>query len=260
MVRSLGWAAALLLMAGLPNSAAAQVRLEPPPQPQTARINVTYTEPSDEGQAERLRDLAARMKPTANQLEFLDRVDILIVHTPREFRQRLGRELESFSAVSYVHGILFLSPLSWQRPPTEEALRLEMEQALVRYVANQLAGGNRLPDWLENGLVAVLTRQPFALTTAEQVARRAPLLLARFEEEDPAVGYWAVLYLVEERGGLGSVRQLLRLVAQRPDTFLENLQLTYGVPAGQLERDWRQWLQAKVEAEKEEREGPLIRR
>ncbi len=44
MVRSLGWAAALLLMAGLPNSAAAQVRLEPPPQPQTARINVTYTD------------------------------------------------------------------------------------------------------------------------------------------------------------------------------------------------------------------------
>src|SRR3970282_270532 len=98
-----------------------------------------------------------------------------------------------------------------------------MEQALVRYAAVELAGGNPLPDWLESGLVSVLTRRPFAGATAEAAAQRAPLLLTRFEADDPAVGYWAVRYLVEVRGGLTSIRQLLRLMAQRPHRRGENL-------------------------------------
>jgi hypothetical protein len=137
-----------------------------------------------------------------------------------------------------------------------------MEQALVRYAAIELAGGNRLPDWLESGLVSVLTKRPFAAATAESVAQRAPLLLPRFEPDDPAVGYWAVRYLVEARGGLTSIRQLLRLVAQRPDSFVENLQLVYGIPAGELERAWRAWLHEQAEAEKKRegrREGPLVK-
>ncbi|MBI4466072.1 MAG: hypothetical protein HY656_01420 [Acidobacteria bacterium] len=225
-----------------------------------ARIEVSYTEPSDAGQAERLRDLAARLKPVADQLEPLDLVEIVIVHSPAEMSRRLGAE-DALSGVSYLHGILFLSPVSWQRNPTQEALEHEMEGALVRYTASRLAGGQRLPDWLEQGLVSALTRQPFAPATAELIAARGPLLLSRFEADDAAVGYWAVRYLVEARGGLGPVRQLLRLVAQRPDTFVENLQLVYGVSAGELERAWRQWLLEQAEAGRRERggEGPLIR-
>jgi len=73
-----------------------------------------------------------------------------------------------------------------------------------------------------------------------------------------------VRYLIEQRGGLTSLRQLLRLSAQRPDSFVENLQLTYGVSVGELEREWRKWLQALVDADKRQREtgvkeGPLVR-
>lgn len=241
--------------------AGAQVRSATPPAP--ARITVTYTEPSDAGQAQRLHDIAARLKPVADQLENLDEVEIVVVHSPLEMSRRLGRE-DQLTGVSYVHGILFLSPVSWQGNPTQEALEHEMEQALVRHAVSRLAGGTRLPDWLEQGLVSVLTKRPFAAATAELVAARAPLLLVRFEADDPAVGYWAVRYLVEARGGLAPLRQLLRLVAQRPDTFVENLQLVYGVPAGELERDWRSWLTERAEEEKQKREGgvregPLVK-
>ncbi|MFQ5777307.1 MAG: hypothetical protein ACE5IP_04805 [Terriglobia bacterium] len=252
-----------LLLAGAALNLPAQVRVEVPGT--SGQINVSYTERSDEPQAARLQELAARLKPIADQLNSLDRVDVVILHTERELEQRLGAAgVGQLTGVSYIHGIFFVSPLTWERNPTAEALEHEMQEALVRYAALQLAGGNALPGWLDQGLVAVLTKRPFATATAEAVAQRAPLLLVRREAGDPAVGYWAVRYLMEERGGLVSLRQLLRLMAQRPDSFVENLQLTYGVPAGTLERDWRQWLLQLVETEREERErgvrrGPLVR-
>lgn len=261
MSRALILSVTLLLLAGAPSPAETQGRPRNPAA--EATITVTFTERSDAGQAERLRDLAAHLKPVADQLEPLDLIEIVVVHSEPEMRRRLGRKGE-LAAVSFVHGILFLSPIAWEGNPTQEALESEMEQALVRYAANRLAGGNRLPAWLDQGLVSVLTRQPFALSTAELVAQRSPLLLARFETEDPAVGYWAVRYLMEERGGLNSLRQLLRLVAQRPDTFVENLQLVYGVSAGELERAWRRWLKELVDTDRKlreggVREGPLVR-
>lgn len=250
---------ALVYSAGV----SAQVRMEIPGT--SGQINISFTEPGDEGQADRLRELAAQVKPVADQLQPLEQVDIVVVHTPRELEQRLGPSAAgALSGISYVHGILFLTPTAWQRNPTDEAVEQEMSVALVRYTATQLAGGNRLPDWLTEGLVGFLTRRPFAPVSAEPVARRAPLLLAQFEAEDLAVGYWAVRYLVEARGGLASLRQLLRLMAQRPDSFVENLQLVYGVPAGELERDWRRWLERLVEEDRKLREGgvrqgPLIK-
>lgn len=251
----------LFLLALVPALATAQVRVEgfgPP-----ADIKVTYTEPSDAGQAERLQELAARLKPVADQLEPLRAIEIVIVHSPAELSRRLGREGD-LAGVSYVHGIIFLSPVAWPRTPTAEALEHEMRTALARYAVVHLAGGQRLPDWLEQGLVAVLTGQPFAVATAEPVAQRAAMLLTRFEADDPAVGYWAVRYLVDVRGGMTPLQQLLRLTAQRPDSFVENLQLVYGLPAGELERDWRRWLAEQVEADKRKRErggreGPLVK-
>lgn len=259
MNRGLSLSAAWLLLAGL---APATGQERPRLPASEAQITVTYTEPADAGQAARLRDLAGRLKSVTDPLENLDRIEIVIVHTPPELSRRLGRE-DELAGVSYVHGILFLSPVSWQRNPTDEALEHEMERALVRYAANRLAGGNRLPDWLEEGLVGVLTQRPFAPATADLVAQRGPLLLTRWEADDPAVGYWAVRYLVEARGGWAPVRQLLRLVAQRPDTFVEDLQLTYGVSAGEMERAWRAWLKGRAEEGKRQggpREGPLIKR
>lgn len=244
-------------------ASAAQVRVEVPAA--SGQINVKFSERADEGQADRLRDLAARLKPISDQLDNLDQIDIVVIHSEREFERDLGGTAEGRqAAVSYVRGILFLSPLSWQRNPTDEALEYEMEEALVRYVTTRLAGGNRLPDWLVDGLVRVLTKRPAAPATAEGVAQRAPLLLAQFDADDPNVGYWAVRYLVEARGGLTAIRQLLRLTSQRPDTFVENLQLVYGVPVGELERDWRGWLERLVEEDKRRREGgvqegPLIK-
>jgi hypothetical protein len=227
-------------------------------------IHVTYTEPADAGQADRLRDVAARVKGAADQLEPLDRVDIAVLHSRRELDLRVGPEGTSeLTAVSYVHGILFLSPMSWQGVPTEEALEHEMRRALIRYTALRLAGGNLLPDWLDQGLVGVLAEQPFAPASAEPVAARASLLLAERQADDRAVGYWAVRYLIEARGGLAPLRQLLRLVAQRPDSFVENLQLTYGVPVGELERDWRAWMKKLAEEDRKKRDGrrdgPLTR-
>ncbi len=193
------WVGAALL-AAVPLAVGAQVRVELPAP--SGRVNVTFTEPSDEGQADRLRDLAVRLKPIADQLETFDQIDIVVVHSQRELDQRLGPgQAGALTGVSYVHGILFLSPLTWQRNPTDEALDHEMQEALARYAVVRLAGGNRVPDWLEEGLVSVLTRRPVAPITAEQVARRADLLLAQFEAADPAVGHWAVRYLVDERGG-----------------------------------------------------------
>lgn len=241
----------------------AQVRVEVPAP--SGEINVTYTERSDEGQAARLRDIALRAKSVSDQLETLDRIDIVLIHSPRELQERLGQpDSRALTAVSYLEGILFLSPLAWQRTPTSEALHHEMEEALVRYVTLRLAGGNRLPDWLREGLVSLLTQRSFAPATAEVVSRRASLLLTQVQADDPAVGYWAVRYLVEAGGGLSSLRQLLRLVAQRPDTFVENLQLVYGVPVAELEGEWRGWLDQLVEEEKRRREGrpregPLVK-
>jgi hypothetical protein len=251
---------ALLLLA--PLAVPAQVRFETTPG---AKISVTYTEVADEAQAERVRELVARVKGTADQLDPLTDIPILIVHTPRELDLRIGPESEGqLSAASYVHGVLFVSPGSWTRNPTAEAMELEMRQALIRYNVLRLAGGNRVPFWLEDGLVSALTQRPFAVPTGEFVAQRAPLLLARFEPDTPEVGYWAVRYLIEERGGLTPIRQLLRLMAQRPGSFIENLHLVYGVPAGELERQWRGWLTSVVEADKRQRqtgvrEGPLVK-
>lgn len=251
------------LLAAVALGVSGQMRVELPAP--SGRVNVTFTEPSDEGQADRLRDLAVRLKPIADQLERFDQIDVVVVHSQRELDQRLGPgQAGALTGVSYVHGILFLSPLTWQRNPTDEALDHEMQEALARYAVVRLAGGNRVPEWLEEGLVSVLTRRPVAPMTAEQVARRADLLLAQFEAADPAVGHWAVRYLIDERGGLTSLRQLLRLVSQRPDTFVENLQLVYGVSVGELERSWRAWLERLVAEDKRlreggVREGPLIR-
>ncbi len=250
------------VLAGLASSLSAQVRVEIPAP--SGSVNVTYTDPAEQGQAERLRDLVLRVKPLADQLYDVEHIEVVIVRSQRELDLRLGpRRAGALAGISYVHGILFLSPLSWEGNPTEEALEHEMEQAVARYAANQLAGGHRLPAWLEEGLVSVLTRRSFPPTTADLVEGRAALLLAQSEESDPAVGYWAVRYLAEARGGLGLLRQLLRLVAQRPDNFLENLRLVYGVPVGTLERDWRAWLRQLVEeagkGEGRVREGPLIK-
>jgi hypothetical protein len=253
----------VILVVIVPLALAAQVRVQVPAT--SGRINVKFSEPSDEGQADRLRELAARLKPVSDQLDSLSDVDLVIVHSQRELDQRLGGSAEGrLVGISYVHGILFLSPISWERNPTDEALEHEMEEALVRYTVTRMAGGNRVPDWLEEGLVRVLARRPAAPATAELVARKADLLMAEFEAVDPTVGFWAVRYLLEARGGLTSIRQLLRLVSQRPDTFVENLQLVYGVSVGTLERDWRNWLERMVEEEKRRREGgvregPLIR-
>ena len=243
-------------------AAAAQVRVEVPGA--SGRIHVSFSEPGDEGQADRLRELAARLKPVADQLQNFDEVEIVVVRSPREMEQRLG-EAGALSGVSYVHGILFLSPLAWQVNPTDEALEQQMTVALVRNTIVRLAGGNRVPDWLEEGLVSVLTRRPFSPASAEVIVRRAPLLLAQFDTEDPAVGYWAVRYFVEARGGLGELRQVLRLLAQRPDSFIENLQLATETSVGELERGWRVWLQRQIDDERRKREGgvregPLIKK
>lgn len=244
------------------SAAVAQVRVEVPGA--SGRIHVSFSEPGDEGQADRLRELAARLKPVADQLQSLDAIEIVIVRSPRDLDQRLGVE-GALSGVSYVNGILFLSPLAWQVNPTDEALEQEMTVALVRYTVTCVAGGNRVPEWLEDGLVSVLTRRPFSPASAEGIVRRAPLLLTQFETDEPAVGYWAVRYFVEARGGLGELRQVLRLVAQRPDSFIENLQLATGVPVGELERGWRAWLQSQIDEERRKREGgvregPLIKK
>jgi hypothetical protein len=252
----------VLLLVACSAAAAGQVRMEVPGA--SGRIHVSFSEPGDEGQADRLRELAARLKPVADQLQNLDAVEIVVVRSPREMEQRLG-VAGALSGVSYVHGIVFLSPLAWQRNPTEEALEQEMTVALVRNALLRLAGGNRVPAWLEDGLVGVLTRRPFSPAAAEGIVRKAPLLLAQFDSDDPAVGYWAVRYFVEARGGLGELRQTLRLLAQRPDSFVENLQLATGTPVGELERAWRAWLEQQVEDDRRQREGgvregPLIRK
>jgi hypothetical protein len=253
----------VVLLVIVPPALAAQVRVEVPAA--SGRINVKFSESSDEGQADRLMELATRLKPISDQLDNLSDIDLVIVHSQRELDQRLGGEAEGrLVGVSYLHGILFLSPISWERNPTDEALEHEMEEALVRYTVTRMAGGNRVPDWLEDGLVRVLARRPAAPATAQLVARQADLLLAGLDAPGPNVGFWAVRYLVEARGGLTSIRQLLRLISQRPDTFVENLQLVYGVSVGALERDWRNWLERVAEEEKRRREGgvregPLIR-
>ncbi|MGH9862409.1 MAG: hypothetical protein ACRD35_03215 [Candidatus Acidiferrales bacterium] len=261
MKNRLALAAVLAFVAAAPRLSA-QETVELPGA--TGRINVGFTEPADQGQAERLREVAARLKPVSDQLENLEEINIVVLHSARELELRLGPgHLGASSGASYLDGILFLSPLAWQRNPTDEAIDQEMSEALVRYTALHLAGGNRLPAWLEQGLVSVLTKRTFGATTGELIARRASLLLAETESDDPAVGYWAARYLLEARGGLGQVRQLLRMVAQRPDGFVENLQLVYGVPVGELERDWRRWLLQQVEEEKKRegttRRGPLVK-
>lgn len=219
-------------------------------------IFVIYTEPGNEGQAERVRDIAARMKTFADQLEDVPRVEIHLVHSARELAQRAGEDTSALVVPSYVHrGFFLLSPLAWQRNPTPEAIEHEVKVGLVRYAISYLAGGNYLPAWLEQGLLAYLTRESFAPLTAGLVAQRAQLLLTDFAAGDPAIGYWALRYLVEERGGLAAIKQLLRLVAQRPDLFVDNLQLVYGVPVGELEQDWRAWCQQIAEAEERKQRG-----
>ncbi|MBI4461760.1 MAG: hypothetical protein HY653_02535 [Acidobacteria bacterium] len=221
-------------------------------------IFVTFTDPADEGMAERVRDVAARMKTFADQLENVERVEIHLVHSPRELALRAGGETSARVVPSYVHsGFFLLSPLAWPGNPTQEAIEHEVQQGLVLYAIHYLAGGNRLPAWLEEGLLAHLTRQEFPAPTAGLVAQRAGLLLARFEPPEPAVGYWAVKYLVELRGGLGAIRQLLRLVAQRPDLFVDNLQLVYGTSVGELERAWRAWCQELAEQEEQRQKGGI---
>ncbi len=243
--------AALILAATCLGATAA--RAQQPPG-----IYVTFTEPSDEGQALRVRDIAARMKTFADQLENVPRVEIHLVHSPRELALRVGGETSARVVPSYVHGGFFLlSPVAWPGNPTQETIEHEVQEGLVRYAISYLAGGNRLPAWLDQGLLAYLTRQEFPPLTAGLVAQRAELLLGRWEPTEPTIGYWAVKYLVEERGGLAALRQLLRLMGQRPDVFVDNLQLAYGTPVGELERAWRAWCKALAEREEQKQKGGI---
>jgi len=254
------WVLVVLSLVAL--EARAQTRVQAPAP--AGEFVVTFTERSDEGQAARLRDVAARVKPLADQLENLERIEIVVVHSQRELDLRLGLDQAgSVAGVSYLHGILFLSPLAWTRNPTDEALTHEMQDAMIRLTVLRLTGGHAAPDWLTQGLVANLTKRPFAAASVELIVQSAPLLLLQWRADDPAVGYWAVRYLLDARGGLTPVRQLLHILAQRPDSFVENLELVYGTPVGDLERDWRAWLQQQMEEEKrrrqDNREGPLVR-
>ena len=224
----------------------------------TPGIFVTFTDPADQGLSERVRDVAARMKTFADQLENVPRVEIYLVRSARELSLRAGSETAARVVPSYVHGGFFLlSPMVWPGNPTEEAIEHEVQQGLVLYAISAAAGGNRLPAWLEQGLLAYLTRQELPPLTAGQVAQRAGLLLTRFEVAEPAVGYWAVKYLVDDHGGLAPLRQLLRLVAQRPDLFVDNFQLVYGASVGELERGWRTWCQEIVEREEKRQKGGI---
>jgi hypothetical protein len=64
---------AVLLVMG-PPALAAQVRVEVPAA--SGRINVKFTESSDEGQADRLMELATRLKPISDQLDNLSDIDM----------------------------------------------------------------------------------------------------------------------------------------------------------------------------------------
>lgn len=253
----LGFLAVAILLAAPP----ARAQTPEPPR----GIFVTFTDPTDEGQAARIQDIAAQMKSFADQLENVPRVEIHLVHSAGELALRAGGDTAMRVVPSYVHsGFFLLSPLAWPGNPTPEAIEYEVQRGLVLYAITYLAGGNRLPAWLEQGLLAYLTRQEFPPLTARPVAQRAELWLPRFDTREEAAGYWAVKYLVEQRGGLAAIRQLLRLVAQRPDLFVENLQLVYAISVGELERSWRAWCEA-IAAEEEKRQkggvqvGPLRR-
>lgn len=239
-------------------NAAAQVRMVE--QPTSGTVNVTFTHPDDQAQAGRIRDLVFRIKPVADPLFAAEDINVELLHSQRELDLRLGpARAGQPSGASYVHGILFLSPLVWPPTPTDEALVHAMEEALVRYSVLQLTGGHHLPDWLERGLIEFLAKREHAVTTADLVAGRAELLLGERDADDPAVGYWAVRYLIEQRGGLPVIQRLLRMTAQRPDSFLGNLGLVYDTRLGQLERDWRAWLKALVAEDKRQREGGVRR-
>ena len=237
----------------------AQVRVvEPAP---SGKVNVTYSHPDDKPMAERLRDLVFRVKPVSDALYNIRELDLIVVHTQREFDLQVGASVPGAVAeASYVRGILILSPLAWTRNPTDETLEAEVEQAVVRYATLQLTGGQSIPGWLSDGLVAYLAKQQFAPSTAALIADRTQVLLAVRGRQESAVGYWAVRFLVEERGGLAAIQRLLRMTARRPDNFIENFELIYAAPTGELERDWRDWLRANVERDRIQREGGVRRR
>ena len=237
----------------------AQVRVvEPAP---SGKVNVTYTHPEDKPMAERLRDLVFRVKRVSDALYNIRELDLIVVHTQREFDLQVGSSVPGAVAeASYLRGILILSPLGWTRNPTDETLEAEVEQVMVRYATLQLTGGQPVPNWLSDGLVAYLAKQQFAPSTAALIADRTQVLMAVRGKQESAIGYWGVRFLVEERGGLAAVQRLLRMTARRPDNFIENLELIYAAPTGELERDWRDWLRARVEAARIQREGGVRRR
>ena len=249
--------AALFLLGGGAEAAGQARMIEPGP---SGTVNVTFDHPDDEPMAVRLRDLVFRVKRVSDVLHEVKEINVTLVHTQRELDLQLGPERAGEAAgASYVRGILYLSPLSWSRNPTDEALEAEMEQVMVRYSLLQLTGGHRVAPWLEDGLVAYLTRQQFAPSTAGLLAGRADVLLASRGAQEPAVGYWAVRYLIEERGGIPALQRLLRTTARRPDTFLENLEVVYAASTGELELEWRGWLNALVEEDRLQREGGVRR-
>ncbi len=247
-----------VLVLSIAAGAAAQVRQIEPGTSGT--VNVTYDHPDDAAVAERLRDLVFRVKPRADALYAVEEINLAIVHTQRELDLQLGAgQAGQLAGASYVRGVLFLAPFSWPTNPTDEALEAEMEAAVVRLALLRMAGGHRLPAWLDGGLVSFLTRQQFAPTTASLVAQRAEMLLGEWEASGPAVGYWAVRYLVEARGGLENLQRVLLATAQRPDMFFNNMVLVYNTSVGQLERDWRGWLKELAEEDRIQREGGVRR-
>jgi len=76
------------VLAGLASSLSAQVRVEIPAP--SGSVNVTYTDPAEQGQAERLRDLVLRVKPLADQLYDVEHIEVVIVRSQRELDLRLG--------------------------------------------------------------------------------------------------------------------------------------------------------------------------
>lgn len=258
-IRALAFLALMTGMVLCALAATAQVRVVQPAA--SGKVNASYSHPDDAPMAERLTDLIFRVKPVSDALHNVRELDLVVVHTQRELDLQLGPgQSGAVAAASYVRGILFLSPLAWTRNPTDEALEAEMERAMIRYATLQLTGGHAIPEWLGDGLVAYLAKQQFPASTAALVGTRAEVLLASRGRQESAVGYWAVRFLIEERGSLAAIQRLLRIVSRRPDNFFENFELIYASPIGELERDWRDWLAARVEGDRIQREGGVRRR
>lgn len=194
-------------------------------------------------------------------VELDETLEVRIARNPEEMRElapRFAPPPAYATGVAYTHhGLILLSaiaPDTWEAPDLETVFVHELSHVALRRAAN----GHAMPRWFVEGVAVVHAgEQGFErIKSLWQGHRSGNLMpLDQLAGNFPSRPYEVNLAYAQAadvvnflRSGDGDSRRFVRLIDElgEGDGFTSALSDAYALTPGQLERDWREYLNGKV--------------